>query len=83
MPFGQFKEEKLMQLGGFFGRETEISFVKKILATDELRSHVTIPLGESHAMIWLWKLTKTSADWIDFFHQESKAKVSFLFNENR
>ena len=45
-PFGQFKEEKLMQLGVFFGRETEISFVKKILATDELRSHVTIPLGD-------------------------------------
>ena len=35
-----------MQLGVFFGRETEISFVKKILATDELRSHVTIPLGD-------------------------------------
>ena len=45
-PFRQFKEEKLMQLGVFFWRETEISFVKKILATDELRSHVTIPLGE-------------------------------------
>ena len=44
--FGQFKEEKLMQLGSFFWRETEISFIKKILATDELRSHVTIPLGD-------------------------------------
>lgn len=25
----------------------------------------------------------TSAAWIDFFHQESKVKVSVLFTENR
>ena len=35
-----------MQLGFFFRREAEISFIKKILAADELRSHVTIPLGD-------------------------------------
>ena len=37
-----------MQLGYFFfsRRETEISFITKILATDELHSHVTITLRE-------------------------------------
>ena len=35
-----------MQLFFFFWRETEISFIKKILATDESRGHVTIPLGD-------------------------------------
>ena len=36
-----------MQLGYFFSRrETEISFITKILATDELHSHVTITLRE-------------------------------------
>ena len=36
-----------MQLGYFFPRrETEISFIPKILTTDELHSHVTITLRE-------------------------------------
>ena len=30
----------------FLGRETEISFTKKIVAADELRSHMIIPLGD-------------------------------------
>ena len=30
----------------FLGRETEISFTKKILAADELRSDMIIPLGD-------------------------------------
>ena len=41
--FGQFKEEKLMQLCFFFfWRATEISFVTNILAAGGLGSHVTI-----------------------------------------
>ena len=46
--FGQFKGEKRLQLASlfFFWRETEISFNTKILAADELRSHVTITLRE-------------------------------------
>ena len=45
--FGKFKEENLMHLGYFFfWREIEISFITKILATDELHSHVTITLRE-------------------------------------
>ena len=47
MHFVQFKEEKLMQLGIFFRRETEISFITKILATDGLHSHVTITLRDT------------------------------------
>ena len=50
--FVQFKEEKLIQLGLFFsGRETEISFITKILAADGLRSHVNITLRDT---ITLW-----------------------------
>ena len=45
-PFGPSKEEKLMQLGFFSGEKLEISFTKKVLAADELRSHVTTPLGD-------------------------------------
>ena len=46
--FVQFKEKKLIQLGlFFFWRETEISFVTKILAADGLRSHVTITLRDT------------------------------------
>ena len=46
--FVQFKEEKLIQLGlFFFGRETEISFITKILAAGGLRSHVTITLRDT------------------------------------
>ena len=46
--FVQFKEKKLFQLGIFlFWRETEISFITKILAADGLRSHVTITLRDT------------------------------------
>ena len=46
--FVQFKEEKLIQLGlFFFVRETEISFITKILAAEGLRSHVTITLRDT------------------------------------
>ena len=45
--FVQFKKEKLIQLGHFFfWRETEISFITKILAANGLRSHVTITLPD-------------------------------------
>ena len=44
--FVQFKEEKLIQLGLFFWRETEISYITKIFAADGLRSHVTITLHD-------------------------------------
>ena len=48
----QFKEEKLIQLGLFFvWRETEISFITKILAADGLRSQVTITLRDG--LSWL------------------------------
>ena len=83
--FVQFKEEKLIQLGHFFfWRETEISFITKILAADGLRSHVTITLPDkSRYDLILKRNSITSAGWIDFFHQESKVKVSVLFTENR
>ena len=44
--FVQFKDEKLIQLGIFFWRETKIPFITKILAADELRNHVTITLRD-------------------------------------
>ena len=45
--FGQFKEEKLMQLGFFFsGGKEKILLPQRFLAADELRSHVTITLRD-------------------------------------
>ena len=84
--FVQFKEEKLIQLGHFFfWRETEISFITKILAVDGLRSHVTITLRDkSRYDLILKRNCITSAGWIDFFHQESKVKVrSYLLRTDK
>ena len=43
---GNLRRKNSCNYGFFGGGETEISFVKKILAADELRSHVTIPLSD-------------------------------------
>ena len=59
--FVQFKEEKLIQLGHFFfWRETEISFITKILATDGLRSHVTITLRDKSRYDLILKINETA-----------------------
>ena len=57
----QFKEEKLIQLGHFFfWRETEISFITKILAADGLRSHVTITLRGKSRYDLILKINETA-----------------------
>ena len=56
----QFKEEKLIQLGIFFRRETEISFITKILAADGLRSHVTITLRDKSRYDLILKINETA-----------------------
>ena len=59
--FVQFKEEKLIQLGHFFfRRETEISFITKILAADWLRSHVTIILRDKSRYDLILKINETA-----------------------
>ena len=59
--FVQFKEEKLTQLGHFFfWREIEISFIKKILAADGLRSHVTITLRDKSRYDLILKINETA-----------------------
>ena len=59
--FVQFKEEKLIQLGHlFFWRETEISFITKILAADWLRSHVTITLRDKSRYDLILKINETA-----------------------
>ena len=45
--FGQLKEGKLMQLGYFFEEQQKVSFITKILAANELLSHVTITLRDA------------------------------------
>ena len=60
MHFVQFKEEKLIQLGHFFWRETEISFITKILAADGLRSHVTITLRDKSRYDLSLKINETA-----------------------
>ena len=57
----KFKEEKLIQLGHFFfWRETEISFITKILAADGLRSHVTITLRDKSRYDLILKINETA-----------------------
>ena len=60
--FVQFKEEKLIQLGHlFFWRETEISFITKIVAADAgLRSHVTITLRDKSRYDLILKINETA-----------------------
>ena len=60
--FVQFKEEKLIQLGHLcFWRETEISFITKILAADAgLRSHVTITLREKSRYDFILEINETA-----------------------
>ena len=58
--FLQFKEETLIQLGLFFGREKEISFITKILAADWLRSHVTIILLDKSRYDLILKINETA-----------------------
>ena len=60
--FVQLKEEKLIQLGPlFFWRETEISFITKILAADAgLRSHVTITLREKSRYDFIFEINETA-----------------------
>ena len=45
--FGQLKGGKLMQLGYCFGEQQKVSFIIKILAANELLSHVTITLRDA------------------------------------
>ena len=56
----QFKEQQLIQLGIFFRRETEISFITKILAADGLRSHVTITLRDKSRYDLILKINETA-----------------------
>ena len=59
--FVQFKEETIMQLGYFFlakNTQTEISFITKILAADELLSHVTITLYDKSRSDLIVKINK-------------------------
>ena len=56
----QFKEEKLIQLGLFFWRETEISFITKILAADGLRSLVTLTLHDKSRYDLILKINETA-----------------------
>ena len=42
----------------FLGRETEISFTKKFLAADELRSHMIIPLGDKSCYDLILKINE-------------------------
>ena len=52
----QFKDEKLI----FFWRETEISFITKILAADGLRNHVTITLRDKSRYDLILKINETA-----------------------
>ena len=59
--FVQFKEDKLIQLRHFFfWRETEISFITKILTADGLRSHVTITLRDKSRYDLILKINETA-----------------------
>ena len=58
--FVQLKEEKLIQFGHFFSGEKQISFIKKILAADGLRSHVTITLRDKSHYDLILKINETA-----------------------
>ena len=60
--FVQFKEEKLIPFRAFFcfWRETEISFITKILAADGLRSQVTITLRDKSRYDLILKINETA-----------------------
>ena len=60
--FVQYKKEKLIQFNRafFFWRETEISFITKILAAVGLRSHVTITLRDKSRHDLILKIHETA-----------------------
>ena len=58
--FVQFEGENSFNSGIFFWRETEISFITKILAAVGLRSHVTITLRDKSRYDLILRINETA-----------------------